>query len=345
VTDRKHVIVGLFVLIGLILLGVMIIWFEGMAFMIRGGYTVLVHMPDAIGVREGKRVHMDGIEVGEVGGLITSQPDRPGVWVTLRIKNSVRIPKEAVFVAQQTAVGDVFMDFQATGKITDYLPMDGLAKVEGVTKAPNLLPEGMVRDFQVALTQFNGLGDLIGNLKELTAPRTLKDVEAGKPKNLWTALEQFQDTAKGLEGEVADPKSEFNQLLASARTSAGELNKALAKATETLDTAAKTFDGATKTLTKVDDAAVKAAKMMDNGAMLAEKLTKDSERLAALIDNVNGLAADLRAGKGTMGKLITSDELHRALVTLTENLQTMTDNTNRLVTMWREEGVFAKEKK
>jgi hypothetical protein len=32
-------------------------------------------------------------------------------------------------------------------------------------------------------------------------------------------------------------------------------------------------------------------------------------------------------------------------VNLVENLQKMTDNTNRLVTMWREQGVFAKEGK
>lgn len=337
-TDRKHVIVGLFVLVGLILLGIMIIWFEGMAFMIRGGYSVLVHMPDAMGIREGKRVHLDGIEVGEVSSLVSSQPDKPGVWVGLRIKKNVLIPREAVFVAQQTAVGDVFMDFQTTGKITGYLPKDGMAKIEGISKPPNLVPEGLMRDLQAAFAQFNGAGDLIANLKELTAPRTLKDVQAGKPRNLWTALEQFEETAKGLQGEMADPKSEFNQLLATARGSAKDLSEALAKARET-------FDGANKALARIDDAAAKAGKMMDNGAALAEKLAKDSERLAALIDNMNGMVADLRAGKGSLGKLTTSDELHRALVTLIENLRTMTDNANRLVTMWREEGVLAKEKK
>jgi hypothetical protein len=60
---------------------------------------------------------------------------------------------------------------------------------------------------------------------------------------------------------------------------------------------------------------------------------------------MNGLISDVRTGKGTMGKLFTSDEMHRALVTLIENLRTMSDNANRLVIQLREEGMFSKEKK
>ena len=64
--NRKQIVVGLFVIVGLVLLGTMIVWFEGVAFLIRGGYIVTAHMDNAIGIREGKRVNVDGIEVGEV---------------------------------------------------------------------------------------------------------------------------------------------------------------------------------------------------------------------------------------------------------------------------------------
>ena len=64
--DRKHVVVGLFVLGGFVLLGILIIWFEGVSHLVRGGYVVRGHLPSAKGVRAGKRVHLDGIEIGDV---------------------------------------------------------------------------------------------------------------------------------------------------------------------------------------------------------------------------------------------------------------------------------------
>jgi phospholipid/cholesterol/gamma-HCH transport system substrate-binding protein len=338
VNNAKHVVVGLFVIVGLVLLGTMIVWFEGVSFLVRGGYTVTAHMEDGMGIRDGKRVNLDGIEVGEVRAVATSQPERQGVWITILIKKEITIPANSTFIAQQTTIGDVYLNFQTKGKREGALPMDGTARVEGISKTPSILPEGLMTDFQNAMGQLNGLGPLVANLTELTKQRTLKDVAAGQPKNLWTTLEQFDLTARALQDVFVDPKSDLNQLLVTARTSVDELRKTMVKA-------ATTFDGANKSLAGFDEASAKAGNLMDKGTVLAEKLTKDSERLGLLVDNLNGMVADLRAGKGTMGKLFASDELHRALVTLTENLRTMTDNTNRLVTMWREEGVFSKEKK
>jgi ABC-type transporter Mla subunit MlaD len=336
--NRKQIVVGLFVIVGLVLLGTMIVWFEGVAFLIRGGYIVTAHMDNAIGIREGKRVNVDGIEVGEVRSVASSQPGQEGVWIVMRIKTGVEVPANSIFVAQQTTIGDVYMDFQTQGKVKGFLPTDGTAHVEGISKTPSILPEGLMKDFQTAMAQLKGLDRLVSNMTELTQPRTLKDVAAGKPKNLWTTLEQFDETAKTLQDALADPKSEFNQLLITARGTADELRTTMAKA-------ASAFEKADKALVTLDTTGAKAVQLMDKGNTLADALTKDSEKLATTLDNVNGLVSDVRAGKGTMGKLFSSDEMHRALTTLIENLQTMTDNTNRLIVMWREEGVFSKEKK
>jgi phospholipid/cholesterol/gamma-HCH transport system substrate-binding protein len=342
--DRRHVVVGLFVLIGVILLALMVVWFEGAAFMLRGGYDIRVHLSDAMGVRQGKRVHLDGIEIGQISDVYTSRPARPGVWVKLFVKKGVEIPLESVFEVQQTAVGDVYMDFKSADKVTGYLPTDGTAELEGASKPPALLPEGLIDDFRSAMRQLNGLGDVLANVKELTAQRTLTDVAAGKPKNLWTTLEQIENTAAALQLAVQDPGSEFNQLLASARDAAKDLRATLGKAGEAIDAAGSTFKNADKTLASIDAAAARAGKLMDAGNALAEKLTKDAEQFQTTIAGINTLVDGVNQGRGTLGKLVSSDELHRALVTLAENLQTMTDNTNRLMIMWREQGILSKEK-
>ena len=120
--DKKHIIVGVFVLVGAILLGTMIVWFEGVAIFVRGGYTVYTHLDSAIGIRAGKRVHLDGIEVGEVVAVKSAEPERRGVWLDLRITPGTNIPENARFVAQQSAVGgDAFMDFQTVAPAKNFL--------------------------------------------------------------------------------------------------------------------------------------------------------------------------------------------------------------------------------
>ena len=427
-TDRRNVVVGLFVLFGLLLLGGLIIWFEGVGVLIRGGYRVKGHLPSARGVREGKRVYMDGIEIGDVRNVTSSQPKRHGVWVDMRINPDVRIPQDAILVAQQSTVGDLHLDFQTPieteGAVTETgtdpdsgdrlirctfpdgvllrpgnavrmagqqvgsvetvaprengqpgtrvglrvhtgtaipanarvvakkpgvgparvefeppgrpfacLPTDGKAEVDGAIKAPELLPEDMMTDFREAMGKFGQLDAILNNVQEFTQPRTLNDVEAGKQMNVWTVLEQVQRTAKTMQDQLKKPTGEIGGLIADARKAAQTLQKTMETAGKTL----ATVDKAGKTL---QEGGKKINALVTKGDAFIAKLSKDTDEARKLIQNLNALVTDVRAGKGTVGKLMTDDELHRALVTLIENLRETTDNINRLVTLWREEGVI-----
>jgi len=345
VNDRKHVVVGLFVLAGLILLGLMIVWFEGVSDLIRGGYAVQAHLDSALGVRGGKRVHMDGIEIGDVLSVTSSQPAEPGVWVHLRIDPEVRIPNNARFVARQSVTGDLYLDFLTGEKPEGHLPADGSAHVRGRLAAPSLVPEDLMSDFRLAMQQFKNLDVILANIQELTEPRTLDDVDAGKRKNLWTAIAEFQTATRTVRDELARPDSRLGRLLTQAAAAAEELRTTLARARTTLDQADKAIATVSDTGKAFAETGKKAEALLAKGDALLAQLAKDADAANTLLANLNGAVTDLRDGKGTAGKLLTDDELHRALVTLVENLRQMTDNADRLITMWRKEGVLSKEGK
>jgi ABC-type transporter Mla subunit MlaD len=343
--DRKNLVVGLFVLLGLVLLGGMILWFEDVAVRMRRGYTVATHLESAIGIRSGKRVHMDGIDVGVVREARSSQPAQPGVRVEMLIDEGVEIPAEAVFVVQQTLGGDPYLNFVTAGKATKFLPTDGQASVRGEIRAPSMLPDSVVArldsmadDFHQGMGQLKGLDQLIASLKEITAPRTLEEVRAGKPVNLPSMLAQFEMTARTLQDEIKDPNSEFSRLLVTATQSGKDLSKTLEEVNKTLATVRTIADTYTKAGAALQETSGKANETL-------AVVTKDAEEVGVLIRNVNALVENAQQGKGTLGQLLTSDELHRQLVNLVENLQKLSDNANHLMTMWREEGLFAKEKK
>lgn len=345
--DKKHLIVGLFVLVGAVLLGTMIVWFEGVAIFIRGGYVVNVHLDSAVGIRAGKRVHLDGIEVGEVAAVTSAEPDRRGVWLELRITPGTNLPANARFVAQQSAVGgDAFMDFRTVAPTQNYLSATAKPRVDGEIIPPTLLPP-----------------DLVANFNDLIMPRTLEEVKAGKPANLSSALAQVQLTSQAIQDEFQQPASSFRVFLGKATTSTDELTKTLKIIQDTLTKPdsdlnllltdarkmVKDIDAVLITVRETADTYTKAGVSLTQTSDEAKKallqFNKDAEEIGVLVKNLNTSVDDLQKGKGTLGKLATSEELHRQLVNLVESLQKMTDNTNRLVTLWREQGVFAKEGK
>jgi len=343
VNDRKHVIVGLFVLGGLVLLGTLIIWFEGVSHMIRGGYAVRAHLPNAHGIRVGKRVHMDGIEIGDVTDVTSRQPERAGVWIHMRINPEVHVPKNAEFIAQRSMTGDIYLDFQTARETAEALPTDDSAAVPGHLKAPSLLPEDVMAIFRDAMEKFEKLDLILANISELTEPRTLADVEEGKKRNLWTSLAQFEATAKAVQDELEKPDGRFARLLGEAGKAATDLRETLKAARGTLEKADKALETVSTTGKTFNEAGKKASDLLQKGDTLLASLTKTGQRADQLLENLNAAVTDVREGKGTAGKLMTDDELYRALVTLTENLQQMTDNADRLLTLWRKEGILSKE--
>ena len=147
------------------------------------------------------------------------------------------------------------------------------------------------------MDQLKGLTPVLANLKELTEPRTLEEVKAGKRKNLWTTLEQFDTTAKSVQDVLDKPDSQFNQLLAEARKAATDLRTVL-------DKAGKTVNNVDKSLASIDDAGKSIKHVGDDATVFLDKLAKDADKLNATLDNANGLLTDVRQGKGTMGQLV-----------------------------------------
>jgi phospholipid/cholesterol/gamma-HCH transport system substrate-binding protein len=355
--DRKYILVGLFVLGGLIILATLIIWFRGVAELVQGGYVVSVHLPTSDGVRGGKPITQDGLPIGYVLDSTSSLPDQPGVWIRVRVTGSHRIPQSATFMAQQNMVGEISLDFKSAASpkaypATEYLPMDGTARLEGVARGVSLLPESIVSDLHAGIAalaqgaeQMRGLDVLVANLKELTEPRTLADLKAGKRGNLWTTLTQFEEAARAIQDQLQNADSPFGKLLANGQKAVEDFRSVLEKTGKSVETIGKAAESAGKTLSEFDAASQAIKTTGDRAVAFLDKLSKDSDQLAALLKNLNDVVTDARQGKGTLGQLIATDQLHRELVNLVENLQSMSDNANRLITMWREKGLLSKEGK
>ncbi len=104
---------GLFVLIGLVLLGVLIVEFGRFGDRFRGHYPLYVEFPDTAGIIKNSEVRLRGAKIGRVA-------TRPELRVTqatssvrmeMRIRNDVQIPLDSIFeISSSGLLGDKYIE-------------------------------------------------------------------------------------------------------------------------------------------------------------------------------------------------------------------------------------------
>ncbi len=117
--DERHVEikVGLFVLIGIILIAVMTLSFSRLGEGLRENYLIVVEFENASGLLKDSNVLFNGARIGWVSSIptITNDPvalqKATGVRVELQIYSDVGIPSESQFqVGSSGLLGDRFVD-------------------------------------------------------------------------------------------------------------------------------------------------------------------------------------------------------------------------------------------
>jgi len=332
---QRNTAVGIFVLIGFGLLAGIILSFSNLAALARGGYTIEVRLNHSAGTMPGKLVHFNGVEVGSVEsvGLVA---DGVEVALVLKINRGTRIPGNAELNATSTGFGDTYLDIRlptdALGRpVAPGTPVaqDGTARLKGVSGGSQLLPKSLTDRLEEFMTKFDYLDAAIRNLAEMTEPRTPAEVDSGaKPPNLSATVARFDATM----ARVADDQNARNlkELLANMADVSADLKRTVADADVFFSKAAGSVD---KITADVDDVKEKSNRLLG-------KLYDDAMKLSNLLGTMNSLAKGLQEGKGTAGKLLVSDELHKQLELMLVEAQLAFKEFRILMTKLEKEGVF-----
>ena len=111
--QTKHISrisVGLFVVLGLGLIGWMILQFGEFRGSARGGYPLVVQVKDATGIRPGVPVRLGGVGIGRVAGEPSLNPDFTSLTILLEIQRGIRIPTGSTAkIATSGLMGDSFV--------------------------------------------------------------------------------------------------------------------------------------------------------------------------------------------------------------------------------------------
>ncbi len=303
-SDRRNDIqIGLFSVIGVLLLAMMILIFGGFKDFLADTYTVTAYFKNAAGTSEGTPVRLRGIEVGRVKSI--SLAAEYGVQMKLDIRQSVNIQADApLAIRQEGFIANIYLEF-GIGTGDKMLAKDGAAVVNGqvetfaayVERATTVLAEMGVKIGDKVSAVTDKLGTLTDNLNAITG-----DVQ------FQTNIKAVASSGAAVTGQLRD---KLPGLIDNFNDAAVEAKASLAKSRELFDTYNELGKGLAETNRDVQAQIASQGKNLDE---LQASLIGTAESISRLSKSVDDIAQAVGRGQGSVGKLITNDDLYRSLV-------------------------------
>ncbi len=282
--DRKgfgpEIKVGIFVLIGLIVLGYMSIRLGKIDLGREKGYHVSAVFDSVSGLVKDSPVEMAGIEIGRVKDVTLTNGKAN---VDMLISPRVKIKKDAeAMVRTKGVLGDKFIEIMQ-GKEEPVIPPHGtIAKTISAADLDQLLVKvgPAIDDIQAVAT---GLNEFVGD-------------------------KATQDNFKTLMSDLRDASASFKSISQDVNAGKGTLGKLIkdetlyVKAEETMSTLEETVNTLGNVAKKVEKGEGTLGKLVSDESLYNK--TKDA------VDTLYNVAQKVDKGEGTLGKLINDPSLY-----------------------------------
>lgn len=296
--------VGIFVLVGLVILAVAILWVTGVGFF-GPKYQLRAYVSEAEDVQVGAPVTLDGVNVGNVQSIhLTAHPEDRlhAVTMVLQILKKyqpyIRTDSRASLITAGL-LGDRYMNI-TRGLTGSPIPDNGIVQGEETPDIKQVVQRG---------------ADVMQKLSVLTDDVTamMNSVQNGNG----TVGKLMKDPS--LYNHLNDTASKFDALATSIQQGKGTIGK-LASSDELynkVDTAVGHLDDATAAL---------SSQKGTLGKLIYDPTAYNN--ISGMAQKGNALLGDIRDGKGTLGKLATDDQLYTNLRDATANIRDVTGKLN-----------------
>jgi phospholipid/cholesterol/gamma-HCH transport system substrate-binding protein len=290
--ERTEFFVGLFVVVGSLIMGILIWQFGKFSDRLEDDYPVYLVLQDASGIIPGGNVMFSGERVGRVQSKELDQRTFQGIKIELRIFSRYNIPVGSKFrVATSGLMGDNFISVSppAEDKLTgEVLGRDGIT-IRGSENVLEQLPEQGKRIADNVEVLIAELDNAVDDVQKVII-------------NFISISEKFDQRIMS-----EDNLASFDQAVTSIGETATNLQTASDKLTNLIEDSRTTVTMAGKPFERADKA-------------LAE-LEPTVKELHATIEQIHNAADQVTNGDGPVPALLTSSELRTNLESLVANLE------------------------
>ena len=302
--------VGLFVMVGLVLLCVLLIQFSKGTSVFHGTYTLNLHATNVGGLKQRAGVLLAGVNVGDVSDIQLA-PDGKSVTIILKIYKTVKIYKDAEFEIEQAGfLGDNFVaivptlnkgDLFADGDSVECEPPFDLQQVARSVTGFIQRVDDTVKKIEDSVTKLQ---------KNVLNEETMTNL-ATTVANLRTASESVAGAVGGIQDIVATNSDQINVAVSNLVMFSQRLSEVADNANTIIAT---------------------------NGVGIAGAVSN----LQDATESLKQIADDVHSGKGPAGELLEDPQLAANLQTTVNNLTVASSNLNQLGLwhfLWHHESV------
>ena len=297
-TSRLEWKVGLFVLIGLVLLSALLLQFSKGTTFLRPTKTIKLIASNVGGLKAKSQVLLAGVQVGTVSDLVLS-PRGTNVTITLRIFNQFQIHRDARFVIEQSGfLGDQFVAILPTKNEADVFQDGDVAQTEP--------PFNMQEVARSAAGFLHRIDETAGRLNDAIADVRRLVLNEQTLTNLSSAAANMRVVSERAVGTVDN----LNALISS-------------------NSPALSLSGS--------NLVAFSQEMQDFGASLNVIVATNTDQIHAAVKNIESSTAvlktvmdELQAGKGLAGALLKDEQLSGTVSQIANNLSITSSNLNRL---------------
>jgi phospholipid/cholesterol/gamma-HCH transport system substrate-binding protein len=318
--------VGIFVLIGLVVLGYMTLRLERNQFKTVDGVEVAALFDTASGLVKNSPVQIAGIEVGRVKDIVL---DGNKAKVTMIVRKGIQIHGDAQAVLRtQGVLGDKYVEISPGSEKAPLLLAGGvIGDTRSTIELDHILAKALpamdnINSVTQSLNEVLGTEEGKNTLKETFANvrKTTEDVRSitlGLTQGEGTVGKLIKDDTlyRDMQATVSGLKDTVSQI----REGRGTLGKFLKDDSLYLDTQ-KTITSLQKVAEKIESGEGTLGKLVNDETLYKE--TKET------IANLNQASQKINDGKGTLGKLLNDESLYqetkyaiRSVTKATEGLQ------------------------
>src|SRR6266511_5138569 len=221
--------VGVFVFVGLAMLGALVVQFGRLGEGFRTYYTVTVRFSDASGLLKGTDVLLAGARIGKVAGGPKLIRDGGGVAVALIIYDYITIPEGTKFTVGSSGwLGDRFVNVTIpSGPPKAYLPPNADVNGARETGIDDLTRSGgaLVNDLRGTVQKIDTTVNRLN--QDTLSPANMENLKASM-EHLNQATTALAESSKKLDGVIEQADS----TMASAKKAADDLQKVMRAAKE-----------------------------------------------------------------------------------------------------------------
>jgi phospholipid/cholesterol/gamma-HCH transport system substrate-binding protein len=313
---KTELLVGLFLLVGLAMVGALILQFGRMSELFTDSYTLKLAFPNAPGIKKGSPVYLGGSRIGKVKDKPVLEPDSSGVTLDIEVFGDKRIPKSSTFlVGTNGLMGDALIDIKIHGTadgspITDFYAFDhpdviegardgGLGGLQDTAASAAKKVDAALDDVKLAL------GDVRTAMKKINEGALSDSVIA----DFKDSMEHLNQTMTRVDEKVLGEENAAN-----LKAAIGDIKDAAASFKKTAANLETTSGKLGPMIDKLDPAIAKADKVMTSADEALSAVRKGADDFAAI-------ARAMRSGNGLVAALLNDPELKAEFSALITNLK------------------------